>query len=66
MYAPNSSVCLAAEHIGLFKQVDKVKIVKINESDYGATEFPSKILNGITSTKGLFPQEPKAWSISVD
>jgi hypothetical protein len=33
MYAPNSSVCLAAEHIGLFRAVDKVKLVKISESD---------------------------------
>jgi len=48
-YAPNSSVCLAAEHAGQFSKIDEFKLVRISEQSVNQRWFGAKNQNDIDS-----------------
>jgi len=66
VYAPNSSVCLAAEHLGQFSKTDTFKLVRVSEQNVSLNKFNAMNSNDIDSFPSENLESPKGWSVQVD
>lgn len=63
VYYPNSSVCLAAEQLGAFKDIQGYKLVRVSESNLNKSEFQTFNSNNIDSNGGKFDDDRKGWTV---
>jgi hypothetical protein len=66
VYAPNSSVCLAAEHSGQYSKSDTFKLVRVSEQSVNQNKFTPLNSNDIDSYYAEYKESPKGWAVYID